>query len=89
MRKVSRGVEEPILPRRHCAHAIVVYAVIGLTPVVSYLVRGTNTAVVHREIAAGIRRCCHVSRGRNKRIGHTHRPSVAGDGVTGLESETV
>ena len=49
--KASRDVEEP-LPRSHYAQAIVMYAVIGLIPVVSYLVgSSTNAAVTD---AAGI-----------------------------------
>src|SRR5712691_10922055 len=45
LRKTSREGEEPTLPRSYYAQAIVMYAVIGLIPVVSYMVGSTNTAV--------------------------------------------
>jgi len=44
-RKASRDGEEPTLPRSYYAQAIVMYAVIGLVIVVSYLVGSTNTAI--------------------------------------------
>ena len=45
LRKASRDGEEPTLPRSYYAQAIVMYAVIGLTFVVSYLVGSTNMAI--------------------------------------------
>src|SRR2546423_10113234 len=45
LRKASREGEEPTLPRSYYAQAIVMYAVIGLVIVVSYVVGSTNTAV--------------------------------------------
>jgi putative membrane protein len=50
-RKPSGDGEEPTLPRSYYAQALVMYAVIGLTIVVSYLVGSTNVAVTD---AAGI-----------------------------------
>ncbi len=44
-RKASREREEPTLPKSYYAQAIVMYAVIGLTFVVNYLVGSTNTAI--------------------------------------------
>src|SRR2546421_3510409 len=44
-RKASQEGKEPTLPRSYYAQAIVMYAVIGLVIVVSYLVGSTNTAV--------------------------------------------
>ena len=44
-RKASHEGEEPALPRSYYAQAIVMYAVIGLVIVVSYLVGSTNTAI--------------------------------------------
>jgi uncharacterized membrane protein len=44
LRKARRDGEEPTLPRSYYAQAIVMYAVIGLTFVVTYLVGGPNTA---------------------------------------------
>src|SRR2546429_6882269 len=45
LRKASRDGEEPTLPRSYYAQAIVMYAVIGLTFVVNYLVGSTNMAI--------------------------------------------
>ncbi len=45
LRKASRDEEEPTLPRSYYAQAIVMYAVIGLTFVVNYLVGSTNMAI--------------------------------------------
>lgn len=45
LRKASRDKEEPTLPRSYYAQAIVMYAVIGLTFVVNYLVGSTNIAI--------------------------------------------
>src|SRR5437588_5943112 len=45
LRKVSREGEEPTFTRSYYAQAIVMYALIGLVIVVSYLVGSTNTAV--------------------------------------------
>src|SRR2546421_11893140 len=45
LRKASREGEEPTHPRSYYAQAIVMYALIGLTFVVNYLVGSTNTAV--------------------------------------------
>ena len=45
LRKASREGEKPTLPRSYYAQAIVMYAVIGLVIVVSYLVGSTNTAI--------------------------------------------
>jgi len=50
-RKASREGEEPTFTRSYYAQAIVMYAVIGLVIVVSYLVGSTNTAITD---AAGI-----------------------------------
>src|SRR6266581_3393115 len=44
-RKASHEGEEPALPRSYYAQAIVMYAVIGLVIVVSYVVSGPNTAI--------------------------------------------
>ena len=44
-RKASREGEEPTLPKSYYAQALVMYAVIGLTFVVNYLVGSTNTAI--------------------------------------------
>src|SRR3989440_5327540 len=44
-RKASQEGKEPTLPRSYYAQAIVMYAVIGLVIVVSYVVGSTNTAV--------------------------------------------
>jgi uncharacterized membrane protein len=51
LRKASREGKEPTLPRSYYAQAIVIYAVIGLTFVVNYLVGGTNMPIMD---AAGI-----------------------------------
>src|SRR3989440_1443942 len=45
LHKASREGEEPTLPRSYYAQAIVMYAVIGLTFVVTYLVAGPNMAI--------------------------------------------
>src|SRR5437763_12228248 len=45
LRKASHEGEKPALPRSYYAQAIVMYAVIGLVIVVSYLVGSTNTAI--------------------------------------------
>src|SRR5437667_5437241 len=45
LRKASRDEEEPTLPRSYYAQAIVMYAVIGLTFVVNYLMGCTNRAI--------------------------------------------
>src|SRR5437764_8604339 len=45
LRKVSREGEEPALPRSYYTQAIVMYALIGLTFVVNYLVAGPNMAI--------------------------------------------
>ena len=45
LRKASREVEEPTLPKSYYAQAIVMYAVIGLVIVVNYVVGSTNTAI--------------------------------------------
>src|SRR6059058_3341576 len=45
LRKASGDGEEPTLPRSYYAQALGMYAVIGLSFVVAYLVGGTNTAV--------------------------------------------
>ena len=45
LRKASRDGEEPTFKRSYYAQAIVMYAVIGLTFVVNYLVGSTNTAI--------------------------------------------
>src|SRR2546421_667542 len=45
LRKAGRDVGEPSLQRPYYAQALVMYAVIGLIPVVSYMVGSTNTAV--------------------------------------------
>src|SRR6059058_3458530 len=45
LRKASREGEEPTPPKSYYAQAIVMYAVIGLVIVVSYLVGSTNTAI--------------------------------------------
>jgi uncharacterized membrane protein len=44
-RKASREGEEPTFTRSYYAQAIVMYAVIGLVIIVSYLVGSTNTAI--------------------------------------------
>jgi putative membrane protein len=44
-RRAGRGVVEETVPRSHYGQAVVMYAVIGLIPVVTYLVGGTNAAV--------------------------------------------
>src|ERR1700694_793682 len=44
-RKASSDREEPTLPRSYYAQAIVMYAMIGLVIVVSYLVAGPNMAI--------------------------------------------
>src|SRR5438270_7772061 len=44
-RKANREGEEPTLPKSYYAQAIVMYAVIGLVIVVSYVVGSTNTAI--------------------------------------------
>jgi uncharacterized membrane protein len=45
LRKASRDGEEPTFQRSYYAQAIVMYAVIGLTVVVNYLVGSTNRAI--------------------------------------------
>src|SRR6266480_4562120 len=45
LRKASHEGEEPALPRSYYAQAIVMYALIGLTFVVNYLVGSTNMAI--------------------------------------------
>src|SRR5260370_14348920 len=50
-RKPSREGQEPALPRSYYVQALVLYAVIGLTVVVDYLVGGPNRAVTD---AAGL-----------------------------------
>src|SRR2546430_8885446 len=51
LRKASRDGEEPTFKRSYYAQAIVMYAVIGLTFVVNYLVGSTNMAITD---AAGV-----------------------------------
>src|SRR6266851_2543428 len=46
LRKASREGEEPTFTRSYYAQAIVMYAVIGLTFVVNYLVGGTNMPIM-------------------------------------------